>query len=231
MRSFKVMNNRIFLQHRQAFIITNKIASLDLWEMLYLLICIHTIDDTTGCAMSCPMCQMAWHLNCDALPCTYTILWGVDTSCRPSVSLAHHEHMWVMCSKYLELWKGLFKFEVRCAKKYLMLYMGHLKLPSVPVDGQITDPDIHDLLDYPCDVVRIPIHSGEIVHCDIMTCDIGMVINGWRSPDVSLKPLAKCTCRLSYLYITPFFSVMFVLSFGANRRLLMVLLPLKWTFA
>ena len=52
-----------------------------------------------------------------------------------------------------ELWKGLFTLEVRGVKQDLTLYMGQLEISSVPVEGWIIDPDMHGLLDGPCNVV------------------------------------------------------------------------------
>ena len=58
-------------------------------------------------------------------------------------------------------------------------YVGQLELANVPVKGWITDPDVHVLYD-PSDAVHLPAHYGEVVHIDVMTRDIAMVIEGWR---------------------------------------------------
>ena len=76
-----------------------------------------------------------------------------------------------------------------------------LKLPNAPEEGWIIDPDTHDFLDCPCNVVALPAHNGESVHIDMMTCGVGMVINGGRSPKTSPKPFPKCPCRLLYLLL------------------------------
>ena len=89
--------------------------------------------------------------------------------------------------------------------------------------------------------MRLPNHNGEVVHPDVMTCAVGMVINGEGAMrcSVSLSPRVSTDSPLYssshsntshlYLYITALFCVMLSLSLGPMGRLLIVLPPLKWT--
>ena len=54
--------------------------------------------------------------------------------------------------------------------------MGQLELANVPIKGWIIDPDVHGLLHGPCDVVCLPTQYGKVVHTDMMTCGVSMVI-------------------------------------------------------
>ena len=108
-----------------------------------------------------------------------------------------------MCSEHLMLRKGLFKLEVWCVKQNLIPYMGQLLLLNVIIEGWIIDHDIHVLSDGPFNVVRLPAHNGEIAHPAVMTCGVGIVINGGRSPEMFLKPLSKGSLLCLYLCITP----------------------------
>ena len=85
------------------------------------------------------------------------------------------------------------------------------------------------------DVVRLPTHSGK-VYPGIMTYCAGMVIREvcYAFPpkvlaDYPMYSSLHSNLSNPYLYVIPNFYVMLSLSFGASRRLLMVLSPLKWT--
>ena len=56
--------------------------------------------------------------------------------------------------------------------------MGQLKLAYVPVKEWIIDPDVHGLLDGPCDVVHLPTQNGNILHTDMMTRGVTVVTDG-----------------------------------------------------
>ena len=53
-------------------------------------------------------------------------------------------------------------------------------------DGWIIDPCVHGLLDGPSEVVWFPTHNGKIIHIGMLTCDVDMVINGGRFPEMFL---------------------------------------------
>ena len=72
---------------------------------------------------------------------------------------------------------------------------GPLELASVPVEGWIIDPDVHDLLHGPCDVANFPTHYRVVVHTDVMMTDVGMVIDGGRGPKVFLEAFLRGSCR------------------------------------
>ena len=146
-----------------------------------------------------------------------------------------------MQSEQLELWKGLFKLEVRGVKQDLIPYVRQLELPKAPVKGWIIDPNV---LNGTCHVVWLPTHNGDVFfHPGMLTCDVGMVTDGGRSPEISScfspkvlvdSPMYSSShSNLShlYLYINPLFSVMdVILVLGSTRKLLMVLHPLKWNW-
>ena len=54
----KVLNNRTIFEHRQAFSMTNSIASSGLWKKVYLPVFIDITDGTVGCAVSDIWCKM-----------------------------------------------------------------------------------------------------------------------------------------------------------------------------
>ena len=153
-------------------------------------------------------------------------------NCEPLPTLG----VWTICSELLELWKGLLKLEVRGIEQDLIPYVRQLELPTVPVEEWAIHPDLHGHLDGPCDVVQLPAHIGEFFHPDMMTCDVGMVIDGGRSPEMFHQPFPSGPCRFLYVlllalqpitlipiyYSTLLSDVIFVL-----RGLLMVLPPLK----
>ena len=62
-KSFRVQNNKIFFKHRQNFTMTNKMASSELWTLLYVPILIPTIEGTIGCAISDNWYQTVWLHN------------------------------------------------------------------------------------------------------------------------------------------------------------------------
>ena len=63
---------------------------------------------------------------------------------------------------------------------------------------------MHTLLDGPCDVTRLPAHNGDVLYPGMMTCGVGMVINGGMSPEMFIKPFLNSPCRHPYvLLITP----------------------------
>ena len=70
---------------------------------------------------------------------------------------------------------GFFKVEGRGIMQDLSPCVGQLKVANIPVEGWIIDPDVHGLLNGPCDVVHLPTLNGEVVHTAVMTCGVGMV--------------------------------------------------------
>ena len=86
---------------------------------------------------------------------------------------------------------GLSKLESRGIEQDLIPYMGKIELANVPIEQWIIDPDEHGLLDGPCDVVQLSSHYGEAVHTGVMTCGVGMVIDGGRCPKIFPEPFPK----------------------------------------
>ena len=64
------------------------------------------------------------------------------------------------------------------------------------------DPGVHGLLDGSCDVVCLPTHNGGVVHLNVMTCSVGMVIDGLKGPERFLEPFPKGPCRFPYVLLT-----------------------------
>ena len=155
--------------------------------MSHLIIFVSTTDGTIDCVMSDTWCQIVWHLISVAESHTYPMLWGFDTSCGSLYATLPTVGLWAMCSEHQELWKGLFKMEVRGVEQDLIQYVGQLELPNVPVEGWVIGPDVYGILDDPCHIVS---HNGEIVHPSIKTCDVVMVINGRRNHEPSPNVLA-----------------------------------------
>ena len=81
--------------------------------------------------------------------------------------------------------------EGRVVKQDLIPNVGQLELANVPVKGWIIDPDVHGLLYGSSDVVHLPIHYGGVIHTDVMTRDVAMVINGGRGSKVFLSLIQK----------------------------------------
>ena len=149
------------------------------------------------------------------------MLRSVDTMCRPPVApclvcgvthmlnktMSHMWDSWVLLNVYFEWW--------------------------------ITDLHLHSILDGPDKVAWLPTDNVEIVQPGMMTWGVSMVIYGVRCPEMFFKLSPKVLAgspmyssahsNLShlYLYITPLFCLMFSMSLGATRTLLMVLTPLK----
>ena len=63
------------------------------------------------------------------------------------------------------------------------------------------DPEVHGFLGGSCDVVFLPINNGEVVQPDVMTCDVGMVIDRGRGPEMFLEPFLKGPCRFLYVLL------------------------------
>ena len=101
-----------------------------------------------------------------------------------------------------------------------------LKLPNVPVEALIIDPDKYGLLDGPFNVVRVPTHNGEVIHPGMMICSVGIVIDGGGSPEMFLKTFPKSPCRLSYVPLIILYDVILVVR--GNLKLPMVFPSLKW---
>ena len=57
-------------------------------------------------------------------------------------------------------------------------YVGQLEHTNVPIEGWIIDHDVHGHLDGSCNVMCLHTHNEEVVNPGVMTCDIGMVIDG-----------------------------------------------------
>ena len=80
--------------------------------------------------------------------------------------------------------EGIFEVEVRGVEQDLMSSVGQLVFPSAAVEGWITNPYVHSLLDSAGKVMGLPTHNGEILQFGVMTCGVGMVINGGRCPEM-----------------------------------------------
>ena len=62
---------------------------------------------------------------------------------------------------------------------------------------------IYSLFEGPCNVVQLPTQNRKVVHPGMMTCGVGMVIDGRGSPEMFLKPFPEGPCRLpNVLFIT-----------------------------
>ena len=81
--------------------------------------------------------------------------------------------------------------EVRGVEQDLIPYVGQLELPKVPVEGWVIDPDVHGLFCGLCNAVQLSDHNGQVVHLCMMTCDMGMVIDRGRSPEMFLVPFPR----------------------------------------
>ena len=57
--------------------------------------------------------------------------------------------------------------------------------------GKVNDSDVHGLLSGPDDALGLPIHYGQIVKCDGVTCCVGMVKDGGGGPKVFPVPIPK----------------------------------------
>ena len=78
--------------------------------------------------------------------------------------------------------------EVRGIKQDLIPYVGNQELQWF-YWGMEQWPDIHGLVDGPCDVVYLPTHYGEVVHPGVKISGVGMVIDGQGGPEMfSLSP-------------------------------------------
>ena len=81
----------------------------------------------------------------------------------------------------------LLKVECRGVRQDLIPYVWLVELAIVLTEGWITDPDVHSLCYGPGGVVCFPDNYGDIVHSDVMTSDVGMVVGEGRGPKVFLK--------------------------------------------
>ena len=75
------------------------------------------------------------------------------------------------------------------------------ELANVPFEGWIINPDVHGLLDGPCDVVHLPIQYEEVAQLDVMISGVGMVIDGERGPEMFLEPFSRGPSRLPFLLL------------------------------
>ena len=96
---------------------------------------------------------------------------------------------------------GLLEVEIRDIEQDLIPYVRQLVLADVPIEGWIIDSDVHGLLDSSCDVVCLPTHNGEVVNPGMMTCGVGMVMDGERGPEMFLEPFPKGPCRFPYVLL------------------------------
>ena len=100
-------------------------------------------------------------------------------------------------------WEVSFEVEDRGAEQDCIPYVMQLEIANVPVKEWIIDPHVHGLLDGTCSVVHLPTHYGKVVHTDVMTRDVAMVIHERQGPKVFHKPFPKGPCRFIYvLFIT-----------------------------
>ena len=137
--SFNALKNGILFLHWQALTITNNVASLGMWTMLYLPNFIPTIDGTIGYVMSDICCQMVWHQIANVGPYTHSMLWYVDTNCELPCAPAYQERLKIMCSEHLKIWKGLLEMGVRVVELDLIPNMGSWNFPLFLLrDGSMT---------------------------------------------------------------------------------------------
>ena len=80
-------------------------------------------------------------------------------------------------------------------------HVGQLEFANVPIEGWIIDPDVHGLLNGPCDVVCLPTYYGEVFHTRMMTCGVGMVIDGRMGPEIFPEPFLKGPCRSPCVFL------------------------------
>ena len=74
--------------------------------------------------------------------------------------------------------------EVRGVEQDFIPCVGQLVPANVSFEGWIIDPDVRGLLDGPCGVGYLSTHYAEVFHADMMTHNVGMVIEGGRSSKV-----------------------------------------------
>ena len=137
--------------------------------------------------------------------------------------------------------KGVFNFEGMGFEQDILL-VGQLQLLNIPIQEWIIDPDVHGLLDGPWDIVGLPTHYGEVVHNDMMSCGIDMVIDGGRGLRCSLSLSPKVLADfLIYSLITIHSVTLLPVDYctfpcdvvpvhGGHQEVLTVLPPLKWTW-
>ena len=69
--------------------------------------------------------------------------------------------------------------------------MGQLIFPNIPVEGWVICPDKHGLLDHPGDAICLPLHDGETIHNNGVSCGLAVLLNrGWGS-EVFFSPSPK----------------------------------------
>ena len=78
---------------------------------------------------------------------------------------------------------------------------GNWNLPMFHIEGWISDPDIHGLLDGSCDVVHLPTYHREVVHTCVMTCCTGMVIDEGKGPKMFHEAFLKGPYRFTYVFL------------------------------
>ena len=115
-------------------------------------------------------------------------------------------------------------------------------LPSnIPIEGWMINPYIYGFLNSYGKVLWLPNHNTEVVNTGEVFCGVCIVIN-WKGAlrsSLSLSPLTLADtlmyCSLHstllhlHLQIILLFYVMVSLSWGATRKYIMGLPPLKWT--
>ena len=67
--------------------------------------------------------------------------------------------------------------------------MGHLAFLQVPVKGWVIYVDEYGLLDGPDDAMCLPVHNGETVHIDWVSCDLAVMVNGEQGSE-----MFPCSC-------------------------------------
>ena len=97
--------------------------------------------------------------------------------------------------------------EGRGIKQDLIPYEGQLDFTNVSIQGWIIDPDVYDLLDGPCHVELLPTHYGKVVHPDVMTCGVGMVMDEGMDPKMFFEPFLKGPCRFLCVFLITLQSV------------------------
>ena len=93
------MKNRIFSKLKQAFTMTNNMASSGLWENVTLTNITLFTDCPMGCAKSDMWWQIVWHLIGGSGPHTYQCCMGLTQAMQTPTPLK--EGMWAKCSGHL----------------------------------------------------------------------------------------------------------------------------------
>ena len=129
-----------------------------------------------------------------------------------------------------------------CVLQYLVPYMWKLELSQISVERGFIHPNVHGLLDVPDHALWLPVHYGETIWDDWMSCSGGVKVYGLWCFKMFFISVSKGPTRFPYVFFCavnlwafilvddPTFCSLLSLSFGAIRSCLMVFVPLKWTW-